>query len=130
MSAAFHKTSQEEFRAALDAAPLRKLGKRELREKYGDPDDFVPDAELPFGGLADRSSNRTLEALDETSARIVDELVERFGLLRVLRQLRQACDDRVPSDFELDITFEHLEAGQNWEAQGTEIETLIARMST
>lgn len=130
-----HKTSGAEFeswRDGADAEPLRKLSRRELREKYGDQrkkrDEELFDTEIPFGGPEDRFSNR-LQRIDDRDNETIDKFVEKYGLARLLRAIREACDARVPSIFEVDTTFSSLEDGDAWEAHSAEIESLIVRIS-
>lgn len=131
-----HKTSGAEFaewRDGADTEPLRKLSRRELREKYGDTrkksDAELFDTEIPFGGPEDRFSNR-LQPIDDRDNETIDKLVEKYGLARVLRSIREACDSRSPSIFEVDSTFSSLEEGEAWEAHAQEIESLIVKVST
>ncbi len=119
------KTSAAQFREQLDAAPLRKLTLRERREKYG-PVEFFPDDEIPFG--LGRGTD-FMPKLPEDEARALDGMLERHGVAKILRTLRELCDARTGHDGDGLESFEAIPESEGWQRQGDELEQLLLKLS-
>lgn len=124
MKNAAHKTSREEWREQLGAAPLRRLTAKERREQFG-PAEFVPDDEIPFG--LGRTSDH-LPAIRGDDLQALDGLLERHGFAKVLRTLRELCDQRTGHDCGGLDSFEAVPEEKEWQERGDALETLLVRL--
>ncbi len=128
-----HKTSSAEFVEWRDESRANGItrAKRPGRRKLTDDEmrlfDEENGGEIPFGGPGDRASNK-MPALEGSDDEVVDKLITRYGVARVLRSIRVACDSRVPSIYDVGTTFADFAEEVAWEATAQEIEYLIARI--
>jgi hypothetical protein len=95
---------------------LRKLSKRERVERYGAPPESFDDA-LPE--IA-RLSEHMLGVPELTQP--LDEALTKYGLARVLKEIRALCDSRHTPDFFADFEGE---TGVDWHEAASEIERLL-----
>jgi len=122
------KTSRDEWRDELTkGGPLRRLTARERREKY--PSEFaeVPfDDEIPFG--KERSSAH-MPALPPAEREALDRMLDGHGLCKILRTLRELCDERRPHDGAHFETFEAVPEETKATENADELETLLLRLA-
>jgi hypothetical protein len=128
MSSRAHKTSSQEFRDSLreirDAGPfVGKLSRKAYREKYGDAEFF--DDEIPFGN--ERSSEH-MAKLPSAELQSLDTMLERHGVAKILRSLRELCDSR--GGHEAPDTFEAVPESDEWRGQGDELEQLLLKLAS
>lgn len=114
---------------------LRHASRAERRDyREGVRRDFdkfaAEDAELlgtgEFLGGTYRPSDSTPK-VPEADLRALDDLLERFGLVRVLRSLRELADGRAPSG-EFGDSFEVEEDRDHWKEKADALETLLGAM--
>jgi len=125
-----HKTSSAEFIEWRDDTRSRGVtrAKKPSRRFLTDEEMIgFADVDIPFGGPDERASNK-MAALEGSDDETIDKLIERYGVARVLRSIRVACDSRAPSQYDVGATFASLDEGEAWEATAQEIEYLIARI--
>ncbi len=113
---------------------IRRVQRRELREKWDGVDiessDADFDAALPLGGMtAPRRITSRLPQLPEAERAILDDLLERQGLAKVLRTLRELADSRAfADDWEAPVTA--LDECEVWRVAAESLEQLTLKVAT
>lgn len=121
------KTSRDEWRDQLAQGDgLRKLTARERREKYGNVAEVVFDDEIPFG--KERSS-ATMPALPPAEREALDRMLDGHGLSKILRTLRELCDERRPHDGAAFDSFEAVPEEVEATENADELETLLLKLA-
>lgn len=125
MRDAAHKTSASEFAEWRDNA--RRVGLPARRGRVpGAPVDFEPDTEIPFG--ADRVSSN-LPSVSATNREQLERMLDAEGLPKILRTLRELCDDRSPHEGAAFESFEPDREGEAAQVHADELESLLLRLA-
>lgn len=123
-----HKTSVGEFQDWRDDIRVNGIRRRPKGSRRQCPEHLLFNDEIPFGGPGDRASNR-LPSLPDGDASALDAMLEKHGLLMIVKTLRELCDSRQPSMYETDMTFEKLSQEEEWTERSDALEALIARIN-